>query len=144
MPKFFIMMRRSTSDEQDATFYPHAYGPFDDDIAVKDGIARRWPNDKNARFLVFEGEICGVPVNHLEKPESEKRGPGDESNWKKSDDGSWHCNTCGALIMGARVAHPVHDGPFPGAGSGECEYETIGYCPNCEKKPDFHGAPVSG
>jgi hypothetical protein len=142
MPKFFIQLGFASGN--DSSFYSHVYGPFDNDIAVKAEMARRWPNEKEARFIVFEGEICGVPTNHLEKPETEKRAPGDKSNWKKSDDGSWHCNTCGALIMGAQVAHPIHDGPFPLSGSGSCEYETIGYCPNCERKPGFHGAPVSG
>ena len=46
--------------------------------------------------------------------------------------------------MAAKVAHPIHDGPFVGAGSGECRYEDVGYCPNCETKPNFHGAPVKG
>ena len=44
--------------------------------------------------------------------------------------------------MGARIAHPIWDGPFPMSGSGRCDYEEVPYCPKCEKKPDFHGTPI--
>jgi len=142
MPKFFMQCGFITGN--DHSVYPHVYGPFEGDVAVKAEMARRWPNDKEAKFLVFDAEICGVPPSRLEKPESEKRAPGDESKWTKSAEGSWHCKDCGALIQAAQIAHPVHDGLFPMSGSGECQYETVGYCPNCEKKPGFHGAPVSG
>lgn len=142
MPKFFIMLDHLAGD--DHMFYPHVYGPFEGDVAVKGEMARRWPNDKKAKFLVFDAEICGVPPSRLEKPESAKRAPGDEKNWRKAADGTWYCNTCDAIIQAVQVAHPVHDGLFPLSGSGECRYESVGYCPNCEKKPGFHGAPVSG
>ena len=49
---------------------------------------------------------------------------------------------CGTEIQGARVAHPIHDGPFPLSGSGRCHYETVPFCPNCETEPGFHGAPI--
>lgn len=52
------------------------------------------------------------------------------------------CRDCGSDIMGARVAHPIHDGPFPLSGSGRCEYETVPYCPECDDKPNFHGSPI--
>jgi hypothetical protein len=144
VPKFFIQLGHHVENHRDHAFYPHVYGPYENDIALKAAMARRWPNDKEARFIVFEGEICGVPPSSLEKPEDQKRAPGDESKWTKSPEGSWHCNDCGALIQAAQIAHPVHDGPFPLSGSGSCEYETVGYCPNCERKPGFHGAPVGG
>jgi hypothetical protein len=53
------------------------------------------------------------------------------------------CNDCGSDIMSARVAHPIHDGPFPGSGSGRCHYESVPYCPKCEDEPSFSGAPIS-
>lgn len=54
----------------------------------------------------------------------------------------WFCCQCGSVIMAERVAHPIWDGPFPMSGSGECYYEPVPYCPNCETKPSFHGTPV--
>jgi hypothetical protein len=53
------------------------------------------------------------------------------------------CKDCGANILGAQVAHSVWDGPFPCSGSGQVEYETVPYCPNCETKPGFHGSPIT-
>lgn len=50
---------------------------------------------------------------------------------------SYQCNKCGSDIMSATVAHPIHDGPFPLSGSGECHYEQVPYCPKCEKEPSF-------
>lgn len=52
------------------------------------------------------------------------------------------CAQCGGEVLAAKVAHPVHDGLFPLSGSGECRYETVPYCPRCEVKPAFHGAPI--
>ncbi len=49
---------------------------------------------------------------------------------------------CGEKIMGARVAHPIWDGPFECSGSGQCSYQTVPYCPKCETKPNFSGAPI--
>ena len=57
----------------------------------------------------------------------------------------YECVTCGATIMGACVAHPVWEFPEHLAGFGECRYEDVPYCPNCEKKPGFHdGKPIRG
>jgi len=53
------------------------------------------------------------------------------------------CNTCGSEIMGATVAHPIHDGPFPLSGSGQCHYEEVPYCPKCEQKPNYHGSFIT-
>lgn len=75
-----------------------------------------------------------------EKPESEKRRPGNPENYEKNDSG-WKCKDCGADVLEAIVAHPVWIRGFCGGG-GKCEYDTVLYCPNCEKKPNFHGAPV--
>ncbi|MEK6885162.1 MAG: hypothetical protein AABY22_36360 [Nanoarchaeota archaeon] len=52
------------------------------------------------------------------------------------------CNDCGSTILGAKIAHPIWDGPFPMSGSGKCHYEDVPYCPKCEQKPDYHGAPI--
>lgn len=52
------------------------------------------------------------------------------------------CDKCGGVRLEATVAHAIWDGPFHGSGSGKCKYETIMYCPDCGKKPDYHGAPI--
>ncbi|MBA7558665.1 hypothetical protein ES708_00271 [subsurface metagenome] len=57
-------------------------------------------------------------------------------------EGKGYKHKCGTEIMGARVAHPIWDGPFPCSGSGQCSYETVPYCPKCETEPGFHGAPI--
>lgn len=57
---------------------------------------------------------------------------------------AWSCATCGAEILGGKVAHTVRDGPFPCSGSGEVQYEYVPYCPACESPPNFHGSPVPG
>lgn len=57
-------------------------------------------------------------------------------------EGVGYKHSCGEAIMGAEVAHPIWDGPFACSGGGRCEYETIPYCPKCEIKPGFHGAPI--
>ena len=49
---------------------------------------------------------------------------------------------CGTIIMSTTVAHPIWDGPFPCSGSGRCHNEIVPYCPKCEVKPNFHGAPI--
>jgi hypothetical protein len=61
------------------------------------------------------------------------------------DDGSFtlSCKKCSGPIMGARVAHPVWIEGMGCAGTGECRYEQVPYCPNCEEKPNFHGTPVT-
>ncbi|MBI5066315.1 hypothetical protein HZA97_08830 [Candidatus Woesearchaeota archaeon] len=53
------------------------------------------------------------------------------------------CAKCDSEVLGARIAHPIWDGPFPCSGSGKCHYETVPYCPNCEKQPNFHGSPIT-
>ena len=63
------------------------------------------------------------------------------SNDKKGNQ-TYQCAQCGSEIMGAEVAHPIWDGPFPCSGSGRCHYEKVPYCPKCEKQPNFHGTPI--
>ena len=117
------------------------YGPYEDDKAVEEEIARHWPNDKTEQFLVFDGQVVNVKPSPKEKPESEKREPGHIKNYVKNGEG-YTCKDCGGAILGGKVEHPVHLREMPGAGSGECQYETIPYCPNCDKEPNFYGAPV--
>ena len=73
-----------------------------------------------------------------------ERRPGSEIAYKSMNDGgSYNCAVCGSSIDGARIAHPIHDGPFPLSGSGRCDYETVPYCPKCEKQPDIRGSIIS-
>lgn len=58
-------------------------------------------------------------------------------------DGDFVCRDCGGDIMGKRVAHAIHDGPFPLSGSGQCEYETVPYCKKCDAEPSFHASPIT-
>lgn len=88
------------------------------------------------KLLVEKG---GRPMSK-EKLESRKRKPSNMENYVKNGDG-WKCKDCEADILGAQVARPVWIRGFAGGG-GECRYDTLPYCPNCEKKPNFHGAPV--
>ncbi len=62
---------------------------------------------------------------------------------KEGDNQEYVCNSRDSEILGATVAHPIHDGPFPLSGSGKCEYETVPYCPKCEQRPSFHGSPIT-
>lgn len=63
-----------------------------------------------------------------------------ESTFEK---GKGWTHKCGTLVLGAEIAHPIWDGPGPCSGSGECQYDTVPYCPACENKPDFHGQPIT-
>lgn len=49
---------------------------------------------------------------------------------------------CGTTLLGARVFHPVHDGPFELSGSGRVVHEIVPYCPTCEERPSERGAPI--
>ena len=57
-------------------------------------------------------------------------------------EGTGYKHKCGTGIMGASVAHPIWDGPFACSGSGQVHTETVPFCPKCEIKPGFHGAPI--
>jgi|SRR3989344_6231996 len=54
----------------------------------------------------------------------------------------YECAECGSKIMGATIARPIWDGPFPGSGSGRCHYEKVPYCPKCEVEPNSSGIPI--
>ena len=136
--KFFIPLGSKYGDYWNLG---SVYGPYEDDKAVEEEIAHHWPNNKTDQFLVFDGQVVNVKSSPKEKPESEKREPGNMENYVKNGDG-WKCKDCGADILGSQVAHPVWIRGFAGGGGDECKHETVPYCPNCEKKPDFHGAPV--
>ncbi|MBW2993331.1 hypothetical protein KY317_02035 [Candidatus Woesearchaeota archaeon] len=79
--------------------------------------------------------LCWICFSYYE------RKIGSKIIYKKTDDG-FLCTNCGEGISFGKVAHPIHDGPFPMSGSGKCEYESVPYCPNCEEEPDFHGTPI--
>jgi len=49
---------------------------------------------------------------------------------------------CGTEIVGARVTHPVWDGPFACSGSGNVHTEMVPFCPECETEPNPSGAPI--
>lgn len=69
----------------------------------------------------------------------------DMNKYVKQEDTTEHrCRDCNEIIMAAKVAHPIHDGPFAGSGSGKCEYEMMPFCPKCETKPSFYGSPITG
>lgn len=53
------------------------------------------------------------------------------------------CPKCQRVMLSKRVAHPIHDGPFPLSGSGRVHYETVWYCGDCDREPPFHGAPLA-
>ncbi|MDD2678685.1 MAG: hypothetical protein PHT91_00710 [Candidatus Nanoarchaeia archaeon] len=91
--------------------------------------------------------IEGIPLWAAFKPEvAEKEGILYVRNkdsgvvYRHLNNGDLECVSCGSEILGARVAHPVHNGPFPLSGSGQCRYEDVPYCPKCEKKPNGHGS----
>jgi hypothetical protein len=141
MPLFFMTVSWKASDK-DRQVHPHVYGPFDNRDEMNTEIQRRYPNDKHAEFIVFEGFLDKVIPSPKEKPEDEKRAPGDMKNYAGNPEDGYVCRECDGPILGARVAHPIHTKLMPGAGSGECRYETVPYCPNCDKTPNFNGAPV--
>lgn len=62
---------------------------------------------------------------------------------ESTHDDDWTHDKCGTVLLGARVAHPIHDGLFPLSGGGDVQMEVVPYCPTCEKKPSFHGTPIT-
>jgi uncharacterized protein with PIN domain len=67
---------------------------------------------------------------------------GSDKVYRISEEG-FRCIDCNSEIKVVRVAHPIHDGPFPLSGSGRCHYEEVPYCPKCEEEPNFHGSPIT-
>ena len=63
----------------------------------------------------------------------------------ENDEGKFfvECSECESKIISATVTHSIHDGPFPLSGSGQCKYEKVPYCSNCEEKPNYSGAPIN-
>lgn len=46
------------------------YGPYKNDKAVKEEIARRWPNsDKTEQFLILDGKVIDVKPSPKKNPE---------------------------------------------------------------------------
>lgn len=58
------------------------------------------------------------------------------------EDGTYVCADCGTRILTVTVAHPIWVEESGDSGFGECEYEKVLYCPNCEAEPDSHSKPV--
>ncbi len=83
----------------------------------------------------------GVAANVGPSSEPEKREPGDLENYIQKGDG-WFCKQCGAKVFSVQVSHPVHIVGLDGGGYGDCKYEEVPYCPNCDKKPNPQGVPV--
>lgn len=70
-----------------------------------------------------------------------KREPGNMDNYISCGN-CYKCKQCGVIILAAQVARPIHFRELPGSGSGECQYETVPYCPDCDNHPEFHGTPI--
>jgi hypothetical protein len=144
MAKFFIPLGSHFGN--DWSTFPHVYGPFEDDDAIQAEAARHWPNSKEQQLLVFAANVVSIKPSPKELPEDQKRVAGNLDNYVKVGENEsevrYECKRCGGTIMGATVAHPIHFRETPGAGSGECVYKTVPYCPNCDKEPSFHGHPV--
>ena len=81
---------------------------------------------------------CGSCEAYFEKKPEEKiaykRSKGEEH---------YQCTNCGKGINTVTRAHPIHDGPFPLSGSGQCKYQSVPYCPKCEEKPNESGLPIT-
>ena len=139
--KFFVHLGGLECVAGAASFYSYVYGPFATDRAMEEEMVQRWPNGKEEKFLVFEGDIVsGKSPN--EKPENEKR----KSSGNLADyilDGlHYKCRECGAIVRSVWVIHPVYLRSKPGVRSGEDKKRDEFYCPNCEKEPNPCGDPV--
>lgn len=53
----------------------------------------------------------------------------------------WICNDCGTDAAEAKIANPIFISKS-GMNSGDFEYNTVSYCPKCDKKPNYYGNPV--
>ena len=104
--------------------------------------------EKPLEFIVQEGwavwqshrpEIsnCSSCEAYFEKkPEKDlayKRLEGEEN---------YQCTNCESVIVQVTRSHPIWDGPGPCSGGGQCEYESVPYCPTCEEKPSITGWPI--
>lgn len=86
----------------------------------------------------IQGAQCSVC-----KTVYERRNTGTAVYVNRDGKDDYHCATCGSTIQAAKVAHPIHDGPFPLSGSGKCEYENVPYCPQCETQPSLRGSIIT-
>jgi len=140
--KFFVPLESCSMNSKDVVYPSDCfYGPFKDEQEAQSTINRLWPYNNEMQFLIFDGTITNSKPSKKEKPDSEKREPGDMNNYIKVAEG-YVCKDCGEQILGATVAHPIHIKEMPGTGFGECKYKEVPYCPVCEKKPNFHGEPI--
>ena len=148
--KFFIPLSMVTehggnSDPYASLTHGAVYGPYESNEEMQKAFARLGASDRDKKLaLVFDGHIMPIEQEAMGKPESEKSNPGNMDNYIADEDNidKFRCKKCHAVIMGAVVSHPIHLRSMPGAGSGQCQRETVPYCPNCETKPDPYGAPV--
>ena len=69
--KFFIPLGFRYGNDSDlrSSLVNSVYGPYEDDKAVQEALARLWPNEKKEQFLVFDGLIVKVKPSTKEKPE---------------------------------------------------------------------------
>ncbi len=85
------------------------------------------------------GQEAVLKLEELEEQMSKRR----TEKYIEQSDGTHKCRDCGGIILAARVAHPIWDGPFAFSGSGKCFYKYVPYCPNCEEKPSVNGSPIA-
>jgi hypothetical protein len=107
-----------------------AFGPYEDDNQIKEAVVHLQINQFIVLEVISAKSLLGEPEGNMD-------------NYIK-DGAVYRCRDCGAVIMSALVAHSVYCGKDETDGVlHECHYEIAPYCPRCERKPDFHGAPVS-
>lgn len=98
---------------------------------------------KDLKFTPVEVDSWAVKLEKAVKDGIEYlRKKGSDIIYKEKGE-KYECLTCGSEIVAAQIAHPIWDGPFPCSGSGQCNYESVPYCPKCEEKPSFHGFPIT-
>ena len=118
----------------------NVFGPFESIGELNHFATNKWPNEKDYKLLVFEAQLFPIVPTGKELPEERKRKP-DPKNYELGPDGkTLVCKSCKATILAADVAHPIW--VSEGAGFGECKNERVPFCPNCDKRPSFHGHPV--
>lgn len=61
---------------------------------------------------------------------------------QKNGEGNFKHFGCGKTVMVAQIIHSLWDKRFECAGSGETTKNSIPYCPEHEKKPDWQGMPI--
>lgn len=84
-----------------------------------------------------------IPVKYVKDRENGYVLKGNVIYVQKISGGDFTCFVCGSDILSATVAHSIWDRPGPCSGSGKVKYEEVPYCPKCEKKPNYHGIPIT-